>query len=108
MTHTPLDGKPSEHRTPPVKLTVRSAGGIALFLLGTTGHGIGDCTVTWLRSDPPRSWTAQSTSPRLDVGAEGEVLPTGSGSRLIIRTDLRPRGLLRPLAPLLLRCMHAA
>jgi WS/DGAT/MGAT family acyltransferase len=74
----------------------------------TFGHGVGDSTVTYLHFDPPRSWAAQSTSRRLDVRAEGQVVPTGSGSRLIIRTDLRPRGPLRPLAPLLRRYMHRA
>jgi hypothetical protein len=74
----------------------------------TFGHGIGDSTVTYLRFDPPRSWAAQSTSPRLDVRADGEVVPVGSGSRLVVRTDLRPHGPLRPLTPVLRRYLHAA
>ena len=74
----------------------------------TFGHGAGDSTVTYVRFDPPRCWAAQSTSPRLDVRAEGEVVAVGSGARLVVRTDLRPRGPLRPLAPLLRRYMHSA
>jgi uncharacterized protein YndB with AHSA1/START domain len=74
----------------------------------TFGHGVGDSTVTYVRFDPPRTWAAQSTSPRLDVRAEGEVVPVGSGARLVVRTDLRPHGPLRLLAPVLRRYMHAA
>ena len=40
--------------------------------------------------------------------ATGEVVPTSSGSRLIIRTQMHPQGLLRPLAPLLRRYMQHA
>ncbi|MGY1669201.1 wax ester/triacylglycerol synthase domain-containing protein [Geodermatophilus sp. SYSU D00710] len=69
-------------------------------------HGAGDSTVVYTRVDPPRSWAARSTSPRLDVRVEGRVEPAGSGARLVVRTDLRPRGLLRPLAPLLRRYVH--
>jgi hypothetical protein len=32
----------------------------------------------------------------------------GFGARLVVRTDLRPHGVLRPLAPVLRRYMHAA
>jgi WS/DGAT/MGAT family acyltransferase len=74
----------------------------------TFGHGAGDSTLTYTRFDPPRAWAAHSTSPRLDVHAEGDVVPVGSGSRLVVRTDLRPHGPLRPLAPLLRRYMHSA
>jgi hypothetical protein len=40
--------------------------------------------------------------------ATGEVVPTSSGSRLIIRTQMHPQGLLRPLAPLPRRYMQHA
>ena len=70
------------------------------------GHGVGDSTVTYTGFDPPRSWAAHSTSARLDVHAEGLVEPAGSGARLVVRTNLRPHGPLRPLAPLLRRYMH--
>jgi hypothetical protein len=74
----------------------------------TFAHGAGDSTVTYMRFDPPRSWAAVSRSPRLDVRAEGEVIPAVAGSRVIIRTDLKPHGALRPLAPLLRHYMHSA
>jgi WS/DGAT/MGAT family acyltransferase len=74
----------------------------------TFAHGAGDSTVTYMRFDPPRSWAAVSRSPRLDVRAEGEVIPAVAGSRVIIRTDLKPHGPLRPLAPLLRHYMHSA
>ncbi|MGY1701875.1 wax ester/triacylglycerol synthase domain-containing protein [Geodermatophilus sp. SYSU D00766] len=70
------------------------------------GHGVGDSTVTFTGFDPPRSWAAHSTSAQLDVHAEGHVQPAGSGARLIVRTDLRPHGPLRPLTPLLRRYVH--
>jgi hypothetical protein len=74
----------------------------------TFGRGVGDSRVTYVRFDPPRSWAAESTSPRLDVGAEGEVAPTGSGSRVVVRTEVRPHGPLRLLAPVLRRYVHSA
>ncbi|MGY1666745.1 wax ester/triacylglycerol synthase domain-containing protein [Geodermatophilus sp. SYSU D00696] len=70
------------------------------------GHGVGDSTVTYTGFDPPRSWAAHSMSPRLDVHAEGRVEAAGSGARLVVRTDVRPRGPLRPLTPLLRRYVH--
>jgi WS/DGAT/MGAT family acyltransferase len=70
------------------------------------GHGVGDSTVTYTGFDPPRAWAAHSTSARLDVHAEGHVEAAGSGSRLVVRTDLRPHGPLRPLTPLLRRYVH--
>jgi hypothetical protein len=44
----------------------------------------------------------------LDVRAQGEVAAVGTGSRLVMRTDLRPHGPLRLLTPLLRRYMHSA
>ncbi|GAA4698937.1 hypothetical protein GCM10023215_41720 [Pseudonocardia yuanmonensis] len=65
------------------------------------GLGVGESTVTYVDFEAPRRWTATSTSRHLDVHLEGLVHPAGSGSRLVLRTRLRPRGPLRPLAPLL-------
>jgi hypothetical protein len=62
--------------------------------------------VTYLRFDPSFSWAAQSAARWLDVHLEGHVEPVGSGSRLVLRTHLQPRGPLRPLAPVLRRYMH--
>jgi diacylglycerol O-acyltransferase len=70
------------------------------------GHGVGDSTVTYVAYDPPRSWAGTSTSRRLDVRLDGAVQPAGNGTRLVIGTRLLPRGPLRPLAPVLRRCMH--
>jgi WS/DGAT/MGAT family acyltransferase len=70
------------------------------------GHGVGDSTVTYTGFDPPHRWASTSTSRRLDVRFEGVIQRAGSGTRLVVRTDLRPHGPLRPLAPGLRRYMH--
>jgi diacylglycerol O-acyltransferase / wax synthase len=64
-------------------------------------RGVGDSLVEYVRFDPPRSWASRSTSRRLDVRFEGEVTPMESGSRLVVRTLLVPKGTLRPLRPAL-------
>lgn len=71
------------------------------------GHGVGDSTVTYTAFDPPHHWGAVSTSRHLDVRLEGSVAPAGPGTRLVVRTRLLPRGILRPLTPLLRRYMHS-
>ncbi|MGY1631158.1 wax ester/triacylglycerol synthase domain-containing protein [Geodermatophilus sp. SYSU D01186] len=68
--------------------------------------GVGDSTVEVLGFDPPRAWTSTSTSARLDVRFEGEVVPDAGGSSLRFRAELRPRGALRPLAPVLRRVLR--
>jgi diacylglycerol O-acyltransferase / wax synthase len=64
-------------------------------------RGVGDSLVEYVRFVPPRYWASRSTSRRLDVRFEGEVIPTESGSRLVVRTLLLPKGMLRPLRPIL-------
>lgn len=67
------------------------------------GSGAGDSLVRYVGFEPGRAWSTVGTSRRLDVRFEGEVLPHGAGTRVLMRTELRPRGALRPLAPALRR-----
>ena len=59
----------------------------------------GEGVVQYIRFDPPRAWTATSCGDRLDVRFEGEVVPLEGRSHLRFRAELRPRGALRLLAP---------
>jgi diacylglycerol O-acyltransferase / wax synthase len=64
-------------------------------------RGVGDSLVEYVQFDPPRFWASTSTSRRLDVRFEGAVTPTRTGSRLVVRTLLQPKGMFRPLRPVL-------
>jgi hypothetical protein len=68
--------------------------------------GVGDSIVTYVGFEPPRSWTSTSTSARLTVRLEGEVVPDARGSYLRFRAQLLPRGALRLLAPVLRRLLR--
>ena len=68
--------------------------------------GVGDSIVTYVGFEPPRSWTSTSTSARLAVRFEGEVVPDARGSYLRFRAQLLPRGALRLLAPVLRRLLR--
>jgi hypothetical protein len=54
----------------------------------------------------PRFWAAKSTSTRLDARFEGEVTPTGRGTRLTVRTQLLPNGVLSLAPPRLQRKLN--
>jgi diacylglycerol O-acyltransferase / wax synthase len=69
-------------------------------------RGVGDSLVEYVRFAPPHSWASRSTSRRLDVRFEGEVNATDSGSRLVVRTLLLPKGPLRLLRPVLRTMMR--
>ncbi len=56
--------------------------------------------------DRPRSWSAVSTARRLTVRFRGQVTPITGGCQLAVHTELRPRGVLRVLSPLLRRVMR--
>ena len=68
--------------------------------------GVGWSTTENVAFDRPTSWAATSTSRLLDVRFEGEVIPTGRGARLCVRTLLLPHGVLRLAQPVLRRIMR--
>jgi hypothetical protein len=69
-------------------------------------RGVGDSLVEYVRFAPPHSWASTSRSRRLDVRFEGEVNATDSGSLLVVRTLLLPKGPLRLLRPVLRTMMR--
>ena len=70
----------------------------------------------WIKGNPtiveyvlferPTAWASIARSRRLDARAEGRVSPTERGSSVVIRTELRPKGLLALLLPMMRRTMH--
>jgi hypothetical protein len=62
--------------------------------------------VEYVRFERPTAWGSIAGSPRLDVRAEGRILPTERGSRVVIKTELRPKGLLALLLPVMRRTMQ--
>jgi hypothetical protein len=66
----------------------------------------GPNTVEYARFERPTSWEAVSESKSLSMVFQGRVEPTPTGSRLVIRMELRPRGLARLAAPVLNRVMQ--
>ena len=70
----------------------------------------------WVKGNPaiveyagferPMAWAAIARSRRLDAKGEGRISPTEQGSRVVVRTRLRPKGLLALLLPLVRRIMH--
>jgi diacylglycerol O-acyltransferase / wax synthase len=74
--------------------------------VGTTfrvrfGRGVGETLIEDTKIDRPRSWAAISRSRLLDAQTEGRIDQIPDGSRLIMRTELRPYGMLRLLKPAL-------
>jgi hypothetical protein len=65
------------------------------------GRGVGEALIEDLKINRPHSWEAISRSRALDAHTEGQIDETSSGSRLIMRTQLRPHGILRLLTPAL-------
>jgi hypothetical protein len=70
------------------------------------GRGVGEALIEDLKLNRPHSWEAISRSRALDAHTEGRIDETSDGSRLIMRTQLRPRGMLRLLTPALNSWMH--
>ena len=56
------------------------------------GRGVGEAVIEDTKVDRPHSWTAVSRSRVLDVESEGQILDVPGGSRLIMRSRLRPAG----------------
>jgi uncharacterized protein YndB with AHSA1/START domain len=62
--------------------------------------------VEYVTFDRPTTWTSVARSRRLDAKGGGRISPTEHGSRVVITTDLRPKGLLALLLPVMRRTMH--
>lgn len=62
--------------------------------------------VEYVRFERPTAWGSIARSRRLDARGEGRISPTARGCRVVVRTHLRPKGLLAVLLPLLRRTMH--
>ena len=63
-------------------------------------------TVEYVRFERPTAWASIARSRRLDAKGEGRISPTEQGSRVVLRIELRPKGLLALLLPLIWRTMH--
>jgi Polyketide cyclase / dehydrase and lipid transport len=62
--------------------------------------------VEYVRFEPPMAWVSAARSRRLDAKSEGQISPTEQGSRVVVRTKLRPKGFLALLLPLMRRMMQ--
>ena len=62
--------------------------------------------VEYVRFERPMAWASIARSRRLDAKGEGRIPPAEQGSRVVVRTKLRPKGLLALLLPLMRRTMH--
>jgi hypothetical protein len=65
------------------------------------GRGVGTAIIENTGFDRPRSWSAVSTSRRLDVRFQGQVTEIPGGCQLAVRNELFPHGVLLALSPLL-------
>jgi len=63
--------------------------------------------VEYVRFERPTAWASIARSRRLDAKGAGLVSPAEHGSRVTVTTELRPKGLLALLLPLMRRTMHA-
>jgi hypothetical protein len=63
-------------------------------------------TIEFVRFEHPVAWASVGRSPRLDAKAEGRVSATEDGAHLVMRMELRPKGTLRLLLPIMGRFMH--
>jgi hypothetical protein len=62
--------------------------------------------VEYVAFERPTARTSVARSRRLDAKAEGRISPTEHGSRVVITTDLRPKGLLALLLRVMRRTMR--
>ena len=65
------------------------------------GVGVGVAIIENTGFDRPRSWSAGSTSRRLDVRFQGQVTEVPGGCQLAVRNELFPHGVPRALSPFL-------
>jgi hypothetical protein len=63
-------------------------------------------TIEFVRFERPVAWDSVGRSRRLDARSEGRVSALEDGARLLMRMELRPKGTLRLLLPILGRFMH--
>lgn len=63
--------------------------------------------VEYIAFERPTAWTSLARSRRLDVKSEGRISLIENGSHVVIRTEMRPKGLLALLLPVMRRTMHA-
>lgn len=62
--------------------------------------------VEYVRFERPTAWTSVARSRRLDARGEGRIEPIGRGSRVTVTIELRPKGMLALLLPVMRRTMH--
>ena len=65
------------------------------------GRGVGVAIIENTGFDRPRSWSAVSTSRRLDVRFQGRVTEVPGGCQLAVWNELLPHGVLRALSAFL-------
>jgi hypothetical protein len=63
-------------------------------------------TIEVVRFERPLAWEMIARSRRLEAKGEGRVVATEHGSRLTMRMELRPKGALRLMLPILEPFMH--
>jgi hypothetical protein len=63
-------------------------------------------TIEFVRFERPLAWDTVARSRRLDANGEGRVSATEVGTHLVMRMELRPKGALRVVLPVLSRFMH--
>jgi WS/DGAT/MGAT family acyltransferase len=80
--------------------------GVGTTFLVRFGRGVGNAWIEDTKVDRPRSWTAVSRSQALDAHSHGQIEDISGGCRLIMRTQLRPHGIIRLLTPALGWWMH--
>jgi WS/DGAT/MGAT family acyltransferase len=80
--------------------------GVGTTFLVKFGRGVGDAWIEDTKVDRPRAWETISRSRVLDAQSDGKIDSTTGGCRLIMRTQLRPRGILRLVTPALGWFMH--
>jgi len=61
--------------------------------------------IEYVRFERPAQWATVGRATRLDAKSEGLVSATRDSAHLIVRMELRPRGLLALLLPLMRRAM---
>ena len=66
----------------------------------------GAMTIELVRFERPLTWESTGRSRRLDAKGEGRVSATEGGARLVMRMELRPKGALKLLLPILGRYIH--
>jgi diacylglycerol O-acyltransferase len=80
--------------------------GVGTTFLVRFGRGVGNAWIEDTKVDRPRSWTAVSRSQALDAHSHSQIKDISGGCRLIMRTQLRPHGIIRLLTPALGWWMH--